>query len=129
MRNHESLQSGIGDRLNQLAQLRDGWLDGDGKAPDPANLMRLYQAFRENFDKSLPIPSLYPTPTGGVQAEWSLNEWEVSLEIEISSLRAEFEALKVSPGIFQDSVNQLDLANSSDWHFLNKMLKSLAAKQ
>ncbi len=71
----------IETRLEELAQLQDGWLDGKGRAPDRASFIRLAQAFDERFSTDLPLPHLYPTPEGGVQAEWTLGPWEVSLEI------------------------------------------------
>lgn len=73
----------IEKRLKELQALEAGWLDGEGQAPPVAGLRWLQQALVELIGAGLPVPYLYPTPTGGVQAEWSLGPWEVSAEIDL----------------------------------------------
>lgn len=58
----------VGRRLEALAQRQDGWLHGKGRARDRAALTCLAQTFDEGFSPNLPLPHLYPTPEGGVQA-------------------------------------------------------------
>ena len=70
-------------RLDELAKLEDGWLDGKGKAPAKEKLEWIADTFESSFDTGLSLPHLYPTAEGGVQAEWSLNDWEVSLDIDL----------------------------------------------
>ncbi len=60
-------------RLIELGKLKDGWYDGHGKAPTRALLERTDAVL--DLLTSLPglgEPSLYPTPEGGLQAEWDL---------------------------------------------------------
>lgn len=77
-----SLSRTLGDamrRLDELGQLEDGWLDGEGQGPNELNIILIKQRLQtlvEQFD--VPIPYLYPTVDGGIQAEWSLGSWEVS---------------------------------------------------
>ena len=81
-------------RLEGLAELKDGWLDGQGKALDANALRELAAAFDRHYDARLPLPYLYPTAEGNVQGEWTLpNGWEVSLEVELSSGQCEFQAV------------------------------------
>jgi hypothetical protein len=73
----------VTERLDELKGMQDGWLDGEGTAPTDAALDWLIAWFGVNFDVDLPIPHLYPTLAGGVQAEWSLGAFEISLNIDI----------------------------------------------
>lgn len=112
-------------RLAELAALKDGWLNGNGVALDKAGLMALSDEFERNFDSELPLPYIYPTPEGGVLAEWSLGEWAVSLEIQIPSQSAQFQALNLTTNASRDFALSLG-DNSSGWANLNKALRDLA---
>ena len=111
-------------RLEELAALKDRWLDGKGVALDKAGLKILSEQFERNFDSELPLPHIYPTPEGGVLAEWVLGEWAVSLEIQLPSQAAQFQALNLT----SDDSDDFDL-NLGDvpagWSRLNKVLLDL----
>lgn len=66
----------IDTRFTYLTTLRDGWLDGSGKAPSASALA----AAREIVDL-LPEckPYLYPTEYGGIQIEID-GDWDVEIE-------------------------------------------------
>lgn len=110
-------------RLEQIAQLKDGWLDGKGVASDKAKLTHLSNLFDAHFDGNLPLPYLYPTAEGGVQAEWTLNDTEVSLEIDLENMQAEYQALNMK----DDSCTELTLSlvDQDGWKQLNAGLKQL----
>ncbi|MDP9052215.1 MAG: hypothetical protein M3O31_16070 [Acidobacteriota bacterium] len=112
-------------RLDSLAQLQDGWLDGIGTAPDKEGLKRLAAAFDTHFDPELPLPYLYPTPEGGIQAEWSLNEntWSITLEVAPEGMEAEYQALNLTT---HESLDQtISLSTENGWAALNKALRQL----
>ena len=119
----------IETRLEELARLQDGWLDGKGRAPDHAALQRLAQAFEDHYDPELPfLPYLYPTAEGGVQAEWTIAEWDVSLDITLSDMTAQYQALNLKTGVSRE----LELALTGDdagWQTLNGALKSLQERK
>lgn len=83
----------IGARLDDLRVLKDGWLDGAGIALPSAGLDWLTGAFEELYPDDVPLPYLYPTESGGVRAEWSLEGFEVSLEIDLSGKVGEWDSL------------------------------------
>lgn len=114
-------------RLNQLALLENGWFDGKGKAPAKEKLEWLAEAFESDFDSDLPLPYLYPTAEGGVQAEWNLNDWAVTLEIELESRKAEYQALNLKDLSSKDI--ELALGEDVGWKTLNDELKQLDAAQ
>jgi hypothetical protein len=113
-------------RLEQIAVLKDGWLDGKGNAPDKDKIAWLADMFDAHFDGDLPLPYLYPTAEGGVQAEWTMNDWEVSLEIDLETKQAEYQALNLK----DDSCSQFTftLDNREGWSNLNEALKQLDAQ-
>jgi hypothetical protein len=69
----------IDRRLGELEELRRGWLDGEGEALAPDATRRAREILSELASADVPRPRLYPTPEGGVQAEWSIGRYEVSL--------------------------------------------------
>lgn len=115
----------IETRLDDLAQLQDGWMDGKGHVLDRTALQRLAQAFDEHFAPDLPLPYLYPTAEGGVQAEWTLGDWEVSLDIALPALVAEYQSIHLKTGEGRELELALAADDGSDWVTLNDALTKL----
>ena len=113
-------------RLEQMAELRDGWLDGEGNAPKKERLAWLADMFDAHFDGDLPLPYLYPTAEGRVQAEWTMNGREVSLEIDLETKQGEYQALNLKDDSCSDLKFTLD--NPGGWSHLNEALKQLDAQ-
>ncbi len=110
-------------RLGEIAQLKDGWLDGEGFAPAKDKLDWLAAEFEAGISSGLPQPYLYPTTEGGIQAEWSLGDWSVSLEINLDTKVGEYHALSLKD---QTCVEQkLQLGESAGWEQLSQALKQL----
>ena len=115
----------VGSRLEELAELSPGWLDGKGLVLNPAGLQALTHDFDNWFDPALPLPYLYPTAEGGIQAEWSINQWEISLEIELPQRRAQYQAVLMPDQRTEESA--FDLASQADWTRLNQTLGAILA--
>jgi len=113
----------VGARLEELALLNDGWLEGKGAAPRADDLEWLTGQFEANYSDGLPAPYLYPTGEGGVQAEWSLGDWEVTLDIDLKSRLAYWHALDQSSD--DESEQELDLSSLVGWEWLADRLSSL----
>jgi hypothetical protein len=77
----ESLEA-LDNRIAELRELQHGWLDGDGAPPASVALQRASAMLPELLTLDAPHPHLYPTPEGGVQAEWAVGEYEISLMFE-----------------------------------------------
>ena len=114
----------VAARMEELAELKDGWLDGKGHVPERSALDWLARAFEVNFDPDLPLPYLYPTAEGGVQAEWSAGGWEVTLDINLSNKTAEYQALHLTTQACNECV--LDLSQPDAWMQLNERLSQLS---
>lgn len=109
----------ISRQIDRLASMDDGWLDGDGIAPSKAGLEGLHILLQSLS----PIPTLYPTPEGGVQAEWSIADREISLEIDLESLKAEWHDLNTSTT--ESRFKEVDLGKRADRDWIAQQLDSL----
>lgn len=114
-------------RLEQMATIGDGWLDGKGVAPDKDKLLWLAEQFDAHFDGNLTLPYLYPTAEGGVQAEWTMNNYEVSLEIDLENKQAEYQALNLKDDACPEFT--ISLADQDGWNRLNEALKQLETQK
>ncbi|MGL4942169.1 MAG: hypothetical protein ACRC46_03140 [Thermoguttaceae bacterium] len=112
LENHDRIAA----RLDEFKQLKNGWLDGKGIAPDPKKLDWLANAFGDNYPEDLPFPYLYPTAEGGVQVEWSVGKWEITLEVDFDSAHGEWHALHM--GNHTEEVKTLNLNVSDDWKWI-----------
>jgi hypothetical protein len=110
-------------RLDALSLLQDGWLDGKGKAPSRKGLQWFASEFDSRFDSMLPLPHLYPTPEGGIQAEWTLSGWEITLAVDLQDKQAVFQCLHLSDETQKDIT--LNLAPDGDWQRLNQTLQQI----
>ena len=114
----------VAARMEELAELQDGWLDGKGHAPERAALDWLARSFEVNFNPDLSLPYLYPTAEGGIQAEWPAGNWEVTLDINLSNKTAEYQAFNLTTQVCNECV--LDLSQPDAWMQLNERLSQLS---
>lgn len=103
-------------RLEELRTLQDGWLEGDGRAPSKEGLDWLSRAFSQHYPDELPLPYLYPTEEGGIQAEWTLKPNEVTLEIDLGRRTGEWHALNLETD--EDQSEMLNLDELQDWKWI-----------
>lgn len=69
-------------RLSELQELDAGWLDGGGERPQSQVLQCARVTLGRLLRLGTPPPRVYPTPEGGVQAEWTIVAREISLTFE-----------------------------------------------
>lgn len=62
--------TGWQDRLDHIARLKDGWLDGSGLAPTYAALRAAAELLEMEQYEHPNRPSIYPAPDGGITLEW-----------------------------------------------------------
>ena len=72
-------------QLDEFRNLQDGWLNGEGTAPNHAELDWLSEVFGRHYPDNLPLPHAYPAADGGVSLEWSLGAREVDILVNISA--------------------------------------------
>ena len=114
----------VGARLDEFRLLKDGWFDGKGVAPKPDGLDWLADQLDSNYSDQLPSPFLYPTGEGGVQAEWSLGDWEASLDINLQAKSGYWHALNQHND--QEHEQEIVLGTLDGWKWLAEQLESIA---
>lgn len=111
-------------RLDELRYLEDGWLEGQGIAPSNVGLDWLSEAFGRHYPDDLPLPHLYPTADGGIRAEWSLGQNEISLEIDVGNRSGEWHKLSIDSDA--EELRTLQLKSDNDWNWLVSQIRQLA---
>lgn len=114
-------------RLEELSLLENGWLNGKGKALNKEKAKLVSEYFYSFYSDSLPLPYLYPTAEGGLQAEWEINDWDISLEIDLEKLIAELHALNLQSD--EEKGLNLILSEKNSWQQMNEMLESFSKEQ
>jgi len=111
-------------RITELSELKEGWYNNQGQAPDAASLLKFEQLFKDNFGSNLPLPTIFPTLEGNIQLEWTIGSKEVSLEINLSTFISEL----VSVDTDNQNVEEIyfDLNTSEKWNNLNTHLNRYA---
>jgi hypothetical protein len=111
-------------RLDELRAVRNGWLDGKkGFAPSTTGLDWLANSFKSFYPDELPPPYLYPTAEGGIQAEWSINAHEISLDIDIDAKTGQWHTLNMLSE--EESTQQLNLGDFAIWQWLIAQIEQL----
>lgn len=111
-------------QLDELRALEDGWLNGEGIALPADGLDWLAAGFEKHYPEELPLPHIYPTPTGGAQLEWTLGSHEVNVEVDLTKGTGEWHKLDVSSG--RDEMDSLDLTDPHGWSTLRERIGRLA---
>ncbi|MDA1050217.1 MAG: hypothetical protein O3C40_07025 [Planctomycetota bacterium] len=117
----------VAARLDEFRSLQNGWLDGKGLAPAPAGLDWLTTSFENSYPDDLPLPYVYPTAEGGVQAEWTLGQHELSLEIDLRSHQGQWHVLDLLTQAV--SSRDIHLDGVDDWTWLVQQIRPLAGGQ
>lgn len=108
-------------RLSDLKNLEDGWFENQGIAPSTEKLTKLSELFDLYYTEDEPLPYIYPTLDGNLELEWTINNVELILEIDLSSLIGNLLIIKGD----KDSEYSLDLNFPSGWNELNDILKGV----
>ena len=121
----KSVGGDVTSQIKLLEQLKDGWLDGYGKAPSKAGLAWLAEQLKQHSCNK-PLPYLYPIPDGGIQAEWSFGQYEVTLKINMETRRGQWYCMDMSTDI--DDAGEycdLDLQSSDSWTWFFRRISQL----
>lgn len=113
----------VAEQLGSMREMEDGWLDGDGKAPTHEGLTKLGDLFAMHFSSVLPQPYLYPTPEGGIRAEWTFGSNEVSLNIDLETLSGEWHTVDLATR--EDEEQTLNLTGHPSWRWLSARIQAL----
>ena len=99
------------NRFEELAALEDGWLDGDGVAPDKQKLVCISEILVGSYPGDIPIPAIFPTPDGNLLLEWQL-PGEPSCEIDLEAMVADFHIFSPNGDDFEHVHSLSDPSNA-----------------
>lgn len=104
-------------RLESLALLRDGWMDGMGVRLSPSGLAWLSKAWADAWPDEVALPYVYPTPEGGVQLEWSTPQGSITAEVDLTTHAAEMLVSRSADGEVIEEA-KLSLDETGQWKAL-----------
>lgn len=114
-------------QLEKLKGFRAGWLDGEGTALSPALLARVGNWLEDYLSEDTPLPRLYPTPEGGVEAEWLIGRLDVSIEFDAAAGIVEWHAMDLDTG--EAEVKTIEFDNTEALNELGRTMARLTARQ
>ena len=113
-------------RLDEFRDMKDGWADGMqhpsdwgsgyGKAPSHEGLDWLADKFTSEYPDDLPLPRAYPTPEGGIQMEWRLGRYDISLEVDFENRIGEWNWVDLNSE--DEGENALNMDDRNDWQWV-----------
>lgn len=91
-------------RVESLATLENGWLEGRGIAPTWDHLAWLSNELSKAFPEGLGYPSVAPTEEGNVVLEWMKPHARIELEVNFHEKKLELYATNLKTGHFEEKV-------------------------
>lgn len=109
------------ERIKELGKLEDGWYNSVGLAPNKSELFRFGQILIDNYPQKFIHPTIFPTIEGNIQLEWSLNDHDISLEVQLKDLTGELTSINtLSYELVKHQI--IDLTSTGDWELLTNYL-------
>ena len=117
----------IAEDFQQLAILKDGWLDGEGKALDKKQLVLFYELLVTELSVNIPNPHIYPTIDSGITLEWDIRTSDIDGCFEVEINLDTFKGWATGYEIKTKTPFELDLelGNKKDWNKLRTILDKL----
>jgi hypothetical protein len=109
-------------QIEQLATVQDGWMEGQGKAPDKDELSWAGDRLVGTFPDDLPYPHVAPTPEGGLFIEWIESPWRISAEIPLPAHHCEIQAVNTRTAAVADM--DLNLDDNEAWKALYAFVRN-----
>ena len=111
-------------RLDEFRNLRNGWLEDGGVAPDHAGLDWLSGVFERYYPGGLQLPRTYPTVDGGVSLEWSSGAREIDIEVNLENRTGEWYVFNKDTKSGEEE-KKLELDKPDDWKWVGDRLRDL----
>lgn len=116
----------VAARCEELAQLKEGWLDGEGEALDKEGLKWFANSWVSFASQGLPLPYIYPALEGGIRLEWTNQTWELAAVVSLDSKQAELYAVDAKTHHFAEAT--ADLSGSDGFSKLAAFISEHLAK-
>ena len=117
-------RSDVPNRLEGFRKLKQDWAKAEYVAPDHGGLDWLADRFASIYPRELELPHVYPTPEGGVEAEWLIGDHRVIFEIDLK--RHSGDWLQWDKRNEEDEESRpLDLDQDSAWRYIVDQVKGI----
>ena len=113
----------IKQKIETLRRLKNGWLNGYGRAPLPENLDWFESVFLENYQDGLPEPDIHPTIFGSIQLEWVLGDCQISLSVSFKTRQGHWRKLNDRISDHAQTID-FDLSNPNAWKSIERHLRN-----
>lgn len=113
-------------QIEQLRRLPAGWLDGKGAPPSGQLLDQISAWLESHLRGEQPLPRLYPTPEGGVEAEWLIGRLDLSIEFEPGSNTVRWHAMDLDRNTVEEDT--VPLYDAKKLQVLGKKLEAALAE-
>lgn len=90
-------------RLEEIRATPAGWYDNENPAPSRAAIEAMRSLLVDVSMQPVPLPHLYPLPSGGIAAEWTIGAWEASAEVNETGSQVTLNAVNT------DTVDEIDM--------------------
>lgn len=104
----------ISTRLDEIAQLKDGWFEGAGLAPNADALSRISAKLIADYPEKLLLPLISPKQDGNFLLEWRA-EGDPSLDVDLARSQASFHAFDVNDN---DIEQDFSLDDAAAWQVM-----------
>jgi hypothetical protein len=111
-------------QIEQLRHLPAGWLDGKG-APPSGQLLDKISSWLESHLRGEQLPRLYPTPEGGVEAEWLIGRLDLSIEFDPGRNTVQWHAMDLDRNTVEEDT--VTLNDPEKLQALGKKLEAILA--
>lgn len=81
----------LSSRFDEISQIKDGWFEGHGFAPDAERLAFVSEKLIADYPDKLPLPRITPKQDGNLLLEWGI-EGDPSIDIDLTERQASFHA-------------------------------------
>ena len=111
-------------KFGALAALENGWLEGQGLAPDKSQLALVEEKFVADYPENLGFPFIVPTPEGNLLFEWDA-PGSPSVDLELASMNAQFHAFAPDGS---DIESEFTLSTETEWNDFFAFLKLILTR-
>ena len=94
-------------RLEEIRATPAGWYDDENPAPSTAAIEAMRCLLVDVSMQPVPLPHLYPLPSGGIAAEWTIGAWEASAEVNETGSQVTLNAVNTDTSNHTDMVIDL----------------------
>lgn len=111
----------LGARLNEIGNLKAGWLNGEGIGYETAELKWFEECFRNYYPGDIVSPKIFPTPEGYLRMEWSASEIYIISEVNLKSKSANIQI--IHPESEEVAETAIGLTNEEEWMKFTDFIK------